>query len=352
MSIQDNLLNDFPQHSSKEWKEKMMKDLRINSDEDLSHIDYNGLKHEPFYTNEHLSEDTDLIKSIQNAQKASLDWSILDEHPRIKDTCMDRLNSSNEENIAKENHFEVDGLHYKHLAANVVNEMLAILQHLMTHLEDASRQKLNLKELVSNSTIYVGTGLSYFSEVAKYRGLRFLCAQILQQYEISEMPKFSAIVGQFYYSHLDTHTNLLRATTMGMSAIIGGVDDLYITPYDFPLQSEKGKRWAANVQKILKHESHFANVLDPSAGSYYVEGLTVQLVKSVWSKLQSIEEKGGMFALNKKGEWWSIFEDDFTQLIQAYQSNAKTMIGVNKYMNDQGIHVHENKSSISNSIQS
>lgn len=350
MSIQDNLLKDFPQHSSQEWKDKINKDLKSKSFEDLTYLDASQLKHKAFFTKEDL--DQDLMTAIQSVQKLDLDWTILKDAPSIEDDCIPFLLEGKQTAMSFDNGFHIDGLHYKHLGATIVNELTAIVQHLMFYTEKISQHKLDVNSIVKSSSIYIGTGLSYFSEIAKYRAIRFLCSQILEQSQVHELPKVVGIVSPFYYSHLDAHTNLLRATSMGMSAVLGGVEELYIAPYDDPIVTAKGKRWAMNIQHILKHESHFEKILDPAAGSYYVEHLSIQLVNAVWAKLKEVEAKGGMFQLHQNGKWLSIFKGDHDQLIEEYKSLDKIMIGANKFKNENGVKISENSLSISNSIES
>ena len=138
---------------------------------------------------------------------------------------------------------------------------------------------------------------SYFVEIAKLRAIRLLWNNVLTAYGVKD-PEPIKIV-----AHLapetqgkDPNTNRIKAATQAMSAIIGGVDRFYVLPADIDHQepsSPASYRLARNVQHILKMESFFDKVVDPAAGSYYIEKLTDVLAESAWTQFQEIEAAGG-----------------------------------------------------------
>jgi len=101
----------------------------------------------------------------------------------------------------------------------------------------------------------------------------------------------------------DPYVNMLRGTTEAMSAAIGGVHSLEVTPFDASFESptEFSKRIARNVELLLKHESHFDQVVDPAGGSYYIENLTQSIAAEAWKLFLEIEEKGGYAAAYEEG---------------------------------------------------
>ncbi len=89
---------------------------------------------------------------------------------------------------------------------------------------------------------------------------------------------------------------MIRAATQALSAVIGGADRLYVLPSNAALGEESSafsRRIARNVQHLLQLESHTDKVIDPAAGSYYIEKLTDKLTEQAWAKFQEIEGKGG-----------------------------------------------------------
>ncbi len=143
----------------------------------------------------------------------------------------------------------------------------------------------------------VDIGNSYFVQIAKIRALRLLWANVLAGYGVSNAPDVS-IVAHFAKESQDenVHTNMIRAATQAMSAIIGGANRLYVLPAGASLESEANpfhQRIARNVQHLLQLESHLGYVVDPAAGSYYIERLTTLLAEKAWIKFQEIEKNGG-----------------------------------------------------------
>ena len=96
----------------------------------------------------------------------------------------------------------------------------------------------------------------------------------------------------------DAHVNLLRSQTEAMSAALAGVDSITVRPFDKTYQTpdDFSERIARNQQLLLKEECHLDKVVDPSAGSYYVEVLTNSLADVAWKLFLEVEDKGGFGA--------------------------------------------------------
>lgn len=134
---------------------------------------------------------------------------------------------------------------------------------------------------VKNICLSVEMGTSYFVEIAKIRALRILWAHLLAAYEVEDCPLFiDAKIAHGAYDK-QTNTNMIRSMSIAMSAVIGGVDRLTIQPADTEA-SALSNRIARNVQHLLKMESYLHRVIDPAAGSFYIEKLTQLLVQKTW----------------------------------------------------------------------
>jgi len=134
-------------------------------------------------------------------------------------------------------------------------------------------------------------GSSYFFEIAKLRAARMLWAHAVDQFQPADPStcrmNLHARTARINKSLSNPHTNLLRATTEAMSAIIGGCDSLIIEPFGF------AEHLAVNIQRILAEEAHLGGVADPGGGSYYLEALTASLARAGWALFQRIEAQGG-----------------------------------------------------------
>ncbi len=135
----------------------------------------------------------------------------------------------------------------------------------------------------------VNVGVSYYVEIARLRAFRLLWLNVLQAWEVPlAYPVLDVRFAPAAYTD-ELYTNMIRATTMAMSAVLGGAQRLTVLPYDAGRErlaqypQTFGRRIARNVQHLLKLESGFADLTDPVAGSYFIEKLTAQLAGQAWN---------------------------------------------------------------------
>lgn len=144
--------------------------------------------------------------------------------------------------------------------------------------------------------IKVALSTSYFVEIAKLRALKLLWANVLQAYGAqADLPFIEVHFARESHDN-DLNTNMIRSATQALAAVIGGVDRLYVPPANIAKGEESSsftRRIARNVQHLLQLESHTDKVLDPAAGSYYIEKLTDVLAEQAWAKFQEIEAQDG-----------------------------------------------------------
>ena len=162
------------------------------------------------------------------------------------------------------------------------------LQHANTYLSKLEEKGLSVAEIARTMEFSISIGKSYFVEIARLRALKLLWLNVLQAWNAPL--EFPAITVQYqpetYTDEL--YTNMIRATTMAMSAVQGGATRLTVLPYDVNRESQAkypatfSRRIARNVQHLLKMESALDAVADPAAGSYYIETLTRQLSEEAW----------------------------------------------------------------------
>lgn len=165
------------------------------------------------------------------------------------------------------------------------NEYLARLSELGIAPETANR----------HTQFGIALSKSYFVEIAKLRALRLLWANVLKGYGLAGQQPF--IVAHFAHETQDEqpNTNIIRASTQAMSAAIGGADRLYVLPSDHALGGQYtafSRRIARNLQHLLKIESHLHRVVDPGAGSYYIEELTRVFAVKAWARFQALDGEG------------------------------------------------------------
>ena len=185
----------------------------------------------------------------------------------------------------------------------------------------------------------MGVSENYFMEIAKFRAARLLWAQIVKQYE----PKcdcackmvVNATTSYYNQTLFDSYVNLLRSQTEAMSAALGSVHSMVVTPFDAPYEeaTEFSERIARNQQLLIKEESHFDRIVDPSAGSYYIEHLTDALAQEAWKIFLKVEEEGGFLAAVKAG---TIQDDINATNVKRHGDAAKRkefLLGTNQFPN-------------------
>ncbi len=163
-------------------------------------------------------------------------------------------------------------------------------------------------ELAAKSIKFnMGISENYFMELAKFRAARLLWAQIVKQYE----PKcdcackmvVNATTSTYNQTLFDSYVNLLRSQTEAMSAALAGIHSMVVTPFNvsYEAPNDFSERIARNQQLLLKEESHFGQIVDPGAGSYYIEHLTDALATEAWKIFLRVEDEGGFLAAIKAG---------------------------------------------------
>ncbi len=185
----------------------------------------------------------------------------------------------------------------------------------------------------------MGVSENYFMELAKFRAARMLWAQIVKQYE----PKcdcackmvVNAITSEYNQTLFDSYVNLLRSQTEAMSATLGGVHSLVVTPFDTPYEepNDFSERIARNQQLLLKEECHFAQVVDPGAGSYYIEHLTDSLAQQAWKIFLQVEEEGGFLESAKAGKVQDVINETNAKRHADAAKRKEFLLGTNQFPN-------------------
>ena len=186
---------------------------------------------------------------------------------------------------------------------------------------------------------YMGISENYFMEIAKFRAARMLWAQIVKQYE----PKcdcackmiINASTSTYNQTLFDSYVNLLRSQTEAMSAALGGIHSMVVTPFDAPYEkpTDFSERIARNQQLLIKEESHFDRIVDPSAGSYYIEHLTNALAQEAWKLFLKIEDEGGFLAAVKAGTVQADINATNTKRHGDAAKRKEFLLGTNQFPN-------------------
>ncbi len=197
-----------------------------------------------------------------------------------------------------------------------------------------------------------GVGGNYFMEIAKFRAARLLWAKIVDAYQpecrvpdckntengickCAAKMRIHAQTSEFNKTIFDANVNMLRTQTEAMSASLGGVNSLTVTPYDstYKVSDEFSERIARNQQLLLKEESHFDKVVDPAAGSYYIETLTNNIAEQAWKLFLDVEENGGFFSAVKAGTIQDAVKATAATRLKSVSSRREVLLGTNQFPN-------------------
>ncbi len=193
----------------------------------------------------------------------------------------------------------VSGQIFGNSGSTIVEELAFVLSAGHDYLVRLTDAGLTIEEAARKLSFSFSVSSNYFMEIAKFRAARMLWANIVKGYNPEKncacKMQIHAETSKWNQTVYDPYVNMLRGTTEAMSAAIGGVYSLEVTPFDasFENPTEFSKRIARNVELLLKHESHFDQVVDPAGGSYYIENLTQSIAAEAWKLFLEIEEKGG-----------------------------------------------------------
>ena len=232
----------------------------------------------------------------------------------------------------------VDGTLFHNAGGSTVSEMAFTLAMGSAYLEQLTDKGFDAGELADKMLFRLAVGSDYFMEMAKFRAFRYLWAQILKAFGVSEEKAVACIHAESSYRNktvYDPYVNMLRTTTETMSAILGGADVVTVLPFDaaFEPPSEMARRIARNQQLILKEESYFDKVADPAAGSYYIENLTANLIEKSWELFLETDRQGGYLRAFEKGFVRQRIETEARKKDTDVARRRISILGVNQFPN-------------------
>ena len=233
----------------------------------------------------------------------------------------------------------VNAFYFNNAGAYISQELgyaLAWGNELLAKLTEAG---LDATEVAKKIKFNFGISSNYFMEIAKLRAGRMLWANIVKAYNPAKncpCKMFThAVTSTWNQTAYDPYVNMLRGTTEAMSASIAGVHSLEVTPFNKAYEdpNEFSMRIARNVELLLKHESHFDQVVDPAGGSYYIENLTDSIANEAWKLFREIEEKGGYTAAYESGFIVERVKASAAAKDKNIATRREILLGANQYPN-------------------
>ncbi len=238
----------------------------------------------------------------------------------------------------------VNAVSLQDAGAHITQELGYALAWGTQYIEMLDQAGIDPAEAARRMKFNFGVGSNYFMEMAKFRAARMLWALIVDKYlegqpedvrRAASKMHIHAETTTFNLTIFDANVNMLRTQTEAMSAVLAGVDSLTVLPYDtaYKPADDFSERIARNQQLLLKEESHFDKVIDPAAGSYYIETLTEAIAKQAWTLFLDVEDKGGFFAAIKQGLVQQAITATAEARLKAISSRKEILVGTNQYPN-------------------
>lgn len=230
----------------------------------------------------------------------------------------------------------ISGSEYLDSGANQVQEIAYTLNSLVFVVEQLTKKSIPVQTIFNNLNFCLAIGSEYFIEIGKFRAFQNLLTEIAAKYNVTEFSKtIHAKTSIWTKSITDAHTNLLRATTEAMSAILGNVDSILVDEFDkeFKNPSEFSSRIAGNITTILKEESYFGKVSNPVDGSYYIEEVTLKIAEKALELFKDIETKNGFKTSFENQTIQQQIAEIRLEKLKLISQRRTPIVGVNKYPN-------------------
>ena len=243
--------------------------------------------------------------------------------------------TSNE--MPKFNSISISGYHMQEAGANLVQELAYTLADGKEYVKTAMARGMDIDKFAGRLSFFFAIGTNFFMEAAKLRAARLLWHRIMDELGAkdprSKMLRTHCQTSGVSLQEQDPYNNVIRTAYEAMSAVLGGTQSLHTNALDeaIALPTDFSARIARNTQLILQEETGVTNVVDPLAGSYYVEKLTADLADAAWELIQEVDEMGGMTKAVASGMPKLRIEETAAQRQADIDRGTQVIVGVNKY---------------------
>ena len=243
--------------------------------------------------------------------------------------------TSNE--MPKFNSISISGYHMQEAGASLVQELAYTLADGKEYAKKAIEKGLDIDAFAGRLSFFFAIGMNFFMESAKLRAARLLWHRIMTELGAknprSKMLRTHCQTSGVSLQEQDPYNNVIRTAYEAMSAVLGGTQSLHTNALDeaMALPTDFSARIARNTQLILQEETGVSNVVDPLAGSYYVEKLTADLADAAWQLIEEVDEMGGMTKAVAAGMPKLRIEETAARRQADIDRGDQVIVGVNKY---------------------
>ena len=240
--------------------------------------------------------------------------------------------------MPKFNSISISGYHMQEAGATNVQELAYTIADGIEYVRTAIDSGMDVDKFAPRLSFFFAIGMNFFMEIAKLRAARILWSTLMAEKfspkdQRSLMLRTHCQTSGVSLTSKDPYNNIMRTTIEGMSAVLGGTQSLHTNSFDeaLGLPTEFAARIARNTQLVIQEETGITNVVDPLAGSYYIESLTNELVKAALVLINEVEDLGGMTKAVESGMPKLRIEEAAALRQVAIDRGNEVIVGVNKY---------------------
>ncbi|MGB5560072.1 MAG: methylmalonyl-CoA mutase [Paracoccaceae bacterium] len=243
-------------------------------------------------------------------------------------------------NMPRFNSISISGYHMQEAGANLVQELAFTLADGKEYVRAAVERGMDVDAFAGRLSFFFAIGMNFFMEAAKLRAARFLWHRIMSEFNPKKtgslMLRTHCQTSGVSLQEQDPYNNIVRTAYEAMSAVLGGTQSLHTNSFDeaIGLPTEFSARIARNTQLILQNETGVTHVVDPLAGSYYVEKLTADLADAAWQLIEEVDEMGGMTKAVASGMPKLRIEEAAARRQAAVDRGEEVIVGVNRFRLD------------------
>ncbi len=239
--------------------------------------------------------------------------------------------------MPKFNSISISGYHMQEAGATLVQELAFTLADGLEYVRAAKAKGLDIDAFAPRLSFFFCIGMNFFMEAAKLRAARFLWAELVKPFEPKKADSLSlrthCQTSGVSLTEQDPYNNIIRTAYEALAAVLGGTQSLHTNSFDeaIALPTPTSSRVARNTQLILQHETGVTKVVDPLAGSYYVESLTASLVAEARKLIGEVEALGGMTKAVEAGMPKMRIEEASARRQARVDRGEEVIVGVNKF---------------------
>ncbi len=240
--------------------------------------------------------------------------------------------------VPRWNTISISGYHIREAGATAVQELAFTIYDGITYVEECIKRGLDVDAFAGRLSFFWNSHIDFFEEIAKMRASRRMWARIMKERFKAKKPRsmlmrFHTQTAGCSLTAQEPYNNIIRTTTEALAAVLGGTQSLHTNSLDevYMIPSEEAVTIALRTQQILADEVGVANIIDPLAGSYFVEALTDKMEEEAMSYIRKLDEIGGMVEAIEKDYPQMEIADSAYRFQQQVEKGEKVIIGINKF---------------------